>query len=721
MTRRLVAVLAAVLALLMSSYPAAGAAGEPAADRVVIVGIPGLVWTDVSEAGTPDLWSAAAAGSIGALTVRAARSVTCVLDGWVTLGAGNRARFIIPPTPEDAAPEVVPPNTGVPPAEEMLGGCLPQESGVNLGAVVAALEDFPALADDNSYGALPGSLGAAVRCATGVGQGPVLALTRADAQTELIAIPPSDPVGWTAAVSQCPVTVVSMPQLIGAVDRDAALARMDQQLAILRSGLPPETELIVVGSSETGLNNSSLHVAIEVGPGVEPGYLTSASTGRAPFVQLIDVGPTALDRLGIDAPSAMVGQSLQPGQPRPESLTEAIAELVDANVAARAQGALTSRFFLSLVVVTGALCPLGLLALRRRDPRLHSAVRLVTLVVATLPVATFLANGVPWWRAGRPVLLLAILVAAAMSLITVAALAGPWRGRRFGPELLVVAVTFATLAADVLLLGSRLQLSSLLGYNPIVAGRFTGFGNIPFGIYAASALLVTTALIRAAPPPRERLVLAVAAVAVVAIDGGPGLGSDFGGVLALVPAYCVFSIVLLRLRPSPARLGLAGLAGAVVVIGIATLDYLRPAEDQTHLGRFIGQLLDGTASSIVQRKAESNIGIFLHSPLSLLIPVFAATLWWLLRRGGQLHELLAQRELRAGLSAVAVAEVIGLLVNDSGIAVPVAAGWLLVPLALSVAAAHPAAAHPRATDAELQERLTEGVTVNFRDSAGPAD
>ncbi|MGI8693106.1 MAG: hypothetical protein ACR2JK_09440 [Geodermatophilaceae bacterium] len=721
MTRRLVAVLAAVLALLVTSHPAAVAADDPAADRVVIVGIPGLVWTDVTEDGTPELWSAAASGSIGALTVRSARSVTCVLDGWVTLGAGNRARFIIPPAPEDAVPEVVPPDTGVPRAEENLDGCLPQESGVNLSAVVAALEEFPDLVDDNSYGALPGSLGAAVQCATGVGQGPVLALKRAGARTELVAIAPSDAAGWTGLVSQCPVTVVSMPELVAAVDRGAALARLDDQLAMLRSGLPPETELIVVGSSETGLNNSSLHVAIEVGPGVAPGYLTSASTGRAPFVQLIDVAPTALDRLGIDAPSAMVGQPLQPGQPRPESLTEAIAELIDANVAARAQGSLTSTFFLMLVVLTGALCPLCLLALRNGGSKLRVVVRLVTLVVATLPVATFLANLVPWWRAGRPVLLLAILVAAAMSLISVLALAGPWRGRRFAPELVVVTVTFATLAADVLLLGSRLQLNGLLGYNPIVAGRFIGFGNIPFGIYAASALLVTTAVVRAAPARRERVVLVIAAVAVVAVDGAPGLGSDFGGVLALVPAYGVFAIVLLQLRPSAARFGLAGLAGAVVVIGIAALDYLRPQEEQTHLGRFIGQLLDGSASSIVQRKAESNIGILLHSPLSLLIPVFVATLWWLLRRGGQLHGLLAQREWRAGLAAVAVAEVIGLLVNDSGIAVPVAAGWLLVPLALSVAAADRRDADPRVARAVGPDPRTEGVTVNSRESAGPAD
>ena len=727
MRRWLLGSVSAVLALLGASGPAAAATDEATAEHVVIVAVPGLVWADVSQRGTPQLWLAAETGSIGALTVRSARSVTCVLDGWVTLGAGNRARFNLPSEPLSAQPDVVPPDPGVPP-EAVLAGCLPQEeAGMNLTAVVSVLDEFPVVSDD-AYGARPGELGAAVNCATGVGRGPVLALHHAGAQTELLTNPPGSSTGWTRVVSQCPLTVVSMPELIGAVDRDGALTTLDERLGILRGGLPPAAELIIVGSSETGVNTSSLHVAIDVGPGIEPGYLTSASTGRAPYVQLIDVAPTALDRLGLDSPTSMVGQPFQPGQSRPEPLAEAVAALTDANVAARAQGSLTTTFFWWLVVLTAALCLACLLVLRAGTPL--KVARVVALVVATLPVATFLANLVPWWRTATP-MLLAALVAVAMVAISALALAGPWRSRPLGPELVVVTVTLATLAGDVLL-GSRLQLASLLGYNPIVAGRFTGFGNIPFGIFAASALLFSAALVRIAPPARKRIVLVAAAVAAVSVTGAPGLGSDFGGVLALVPAFFVFGLVLLRLRPSPARLGLAGLAGAVVVTGIAMLDYLRPASEQTHLGRFIGQLLDGSARTIVQRKAEANIGILLHSPLSLLIPVFAVTLWLLLRPGGQLHGLLDQREIRAGLSGVAVAGLVGFLVNDSGIAVPVAAGWLFVPLALSAATVGHHPAEPRGTDdsgvdtprdrgSREPDRRIEGVTVNSRDSAGPAD
>ncbi len=711
-TRRTVAVLGAALAFLGTGVPAVAGTGESAIDHVVIVGVPGLGWADVSQSGTPELWSAATDGSIGALSVRAARSVTCVLDGWATLGAGNRARFIGLPPEAPEAPEATD-----------LGGCLSQEAGVDLAAVVAALGESPALGDDNSYGARPGALGAAVDCATGVGTGPVLALQREGARVDVLASLPPDAAGWTGVVARCPVTVVSMPDLIGAVDREAALAGLDERLSILRTGLPPATELILVGSSETGLNGSSLHVAIDVGPGAGPGYLTSASTGRTPYVQLIDVAPTALDRLGIAAPTGMTGQPWQPGQPRPESLAGAIEALIDADIAAREQGSLTSSIFWWLFVLMTALCLASLATLRHGSTGSLTAVRTTALVLATLPAATFLSNLVPWWRADTPAVPAVVLVVA-MSAISLVALAGPWRARRFGPELVVVTVTAATLAADVVLLGSRLQLSSLLGYNPIVAGRFTGFGNIPFGIFAVSVLLVTVAVVRVAGPARERLVVALAGVTSVAVVGAPGLGSDFGGVLSLVPAYAVFALVLLRVRPSPARLGLAVLAGVVVVAGIAVADYLRPASERTHLGRFIGQLLDGSASTIVTRKAGSNLNILLHSPLTLLVPVFALTLWWLLRPGGELRHVLGSREVQAGLSAVAVAGLLGFVVNDSGIAVPVAAGFVLVPLALSAAADHRQATGPPGTGGSrvaAPDRRSEAVTVNSRDSAGPAD
>ncbi|WP_232784499.1 hypothetical protein, partial [Carbonactinospora thermoautotrophica] len=55
---------------------------------VVVVGIAGLRWGDLSAVDTPALWRFVAESSTASLSVRAVRMHTCPLDGWLTLGAG---------------------------------------------------------------------------------------------------------------------------------------------------------------------------------------------------------------------------------------------------------------------------------------------------------------------------------------------------------------------------------------------------------------------------------------------------------------------------------------------------------------------------------------------------------------------------------------------------------------------------------------------------------
>ena len=84
---------------------------DATADRVLVVGVPGLTWDDVDPEATPELWDLAGESAIGALSVRAARSTTCLLDGWATLGAGNRARV---PGPDEGLPPVPLPTVPLP-------------------------------------------------------------------------------------------------------------------------------------------------------------------------------------------------------------------------------------------------------------------------------------------------------------------------------------------------------------------------------------------------------------------------------------------------------------------------------------------------------------------------------------------------------------------------------------------------------------------------------
>ncbi|MEI4271100.1 hypothetical protein TEK04_05150 [Klenkia sp. LSe6-5] len=748
-TRRVVAAALALLALVLGLTDPARAAQGPVADRVVVLGVPGLTWSDVDPVATPALWDLAGQSAIGSLSVRAARSTTCVLDGWATLGAGNRARWAgrvdpLPPVPlpeeqtgGDGAAAEPPGLFDSPPEDTSLSYCGLQEQVAAVGladpqAAVAQIAVDPAT---ERFGAEPAALADAVGCAVTTGRAATVAAAGPDTLLTALDALPADPVATADLLEDCPLSLVSLDPLVDAgtpgasetdtgtdpTSRPVALDEVDRTVGGLQSvlgGLPGRTLLLVVGVSEVNDGRPQLHVAMAAGAGLDGGWLSSASTGRAPFVQLIDVAPTALAALGVDQPASMNGQPMTAVGGRP-GLSAAVEELQQANSRAVVHYRSTGDFFWALVLTVAVVVGLGLLTVggwrapratpqRLRDwwarhcptastrDRLRRVLRPVCLVAASVPVASYLASLVPWQDSSSPRVALAASVVGATLLVTLVAVLGPWRRHRLGPALAVLVVTAAVPVIDVLT-GSHLELDGLLGYDAIVAGRFTGFGNLTFGLMPVAALLLSAALAtwvgRRAPGDGRRramVTVLVVGVVVVVLVGAPGLGRDFGGVLGAVPGFLLLAMFLGGVRVTVVRL-VAVLGVAVVAVGaVAVLDWTKPPSERSHLGRFVAQLADGQAWTVISRKAEANIGILLSSPLAWTLAVAAVAAVWLLRPGGPLRSTPTHRAgglpardvavLRAALTSVALALVVSTVVNDSGVAIPATAATLLLPL-----------------------------------------
>jgi len=366
-------------------------------------------------------------------------------------------------------------------------------------------------------------------------------------------------------------------------------------------------------------------------------------------------------------PAAMIGEPW-----RSTGAAPSVTGLRDEDRKSDGQRSVTVPFF---VVLVGSqlLAAGGGLLLRR-----WQVVELVSLAGTTAAGASYLANLVPWWRAGSPLVAMLAVTAVLTAVLTSITLLGSGRLARAG---LACGLTAAVLVVDVLT-GSHLQMSSVAGYSPVVAGRFAGLGNVAFGILAAAALL-------AAASTRSATVAALTAVVVV-IDGAPMWGSDVGGVLALVPAYVLLVLLLAGRTVNVARLAVAVAVGALVVTAFGVADYARPADQQTHLGRFVGQVLDGTAGGVIRRKAEANLALLFHSPVTALLPLVVAFLGVLfLRPPAALRVVFARSPAwRAGLLAVCAASGLGFLLNDSGAAVPALAIVVALPATLAVLARH---------------------------------
>ena len=676
-------------AMLMLLVPASSAAQAPDVARpagqtlealpasVVIVGMPGLRWSDVTPDTTPNLWAMLDESAIGQMSTRSARSRTCPVDGWVQLGTGNRARYPVIDEPVEGKCQSVPAMT------------IGDDGGAHVDRWDAVVADNDSLA----YNAVPGLLGQTLGDTLGIdtgctaASGPGSALGAADTDGWVDQWTPEPIMLTPQAVQACPLLVVGLDEP-SAERRLGELAAFDEVVGAIDRMRPPQSLMMVLGISDLADERAQLHVALAQGPGYSGGLLVSASTRRAPFVQLSDVAPTVLDYLGVAIPDDMPYQPMRAVSAN--GVDDRVGWFRELAQQADVQGKLTPPFF-GVLVLLQAVLYLGAFLILRRHPRgrtrsrVLSFTHVVAVAAAAGPAATYLANVLPWWNAIKPVPALLAAISLAGAILTAIAFAGPWRRHPFGPAGAVAAATAIVLLIDVAA-GAPLQLASLAGYSPIVAGRFVGFGNLAFAIFGAAALLGTAALVSGRSPRTSGIVVAVVGVLAVVLDGAPSLGSDFGGVLALVPAFGTLGILATGRRMSWTRLAALFGAGVVIVSVIAFLDYLRPAADRSHLGRFVGSMMSGDAAAIVQRKLEANLSLLTTSVLTLMVPLVLVFLAFLVRRPSGLLPWTFVRvpTLRSGLLAVLVLGVVGALVNDSGVAIPAMAATVAIPVAVAV-------------------------------------
>ena len=706
-----------VAGVLVGALLTAGAAdaADPGQGRVVVVGVAGLRWADVSPEATPALWSLAQHAAIGTVAARSVRSSACPADGWLAISAGARAA--------DAA--------GATEAE-----CRTL-SDPGLGAPVPGWSDYLAAVRDQSYDARLGTLGSALR-ASGVsasGFGPGAAIALADPAGALVGDHhpvPTDP----AALRDELVGAMSSSRLVvidGGVVRDGsgspdsragAVAAIESRVAavlaaldVARSSAGLDPTFLLVSLADSG-TTPQLQLAAALGPPADAAagrfddaLLAAGSTRQPAMLQVTDIAPTIVTALGLppDADGgAFVGAPIR-ADGSGGSTAERLDLVLDTARHASAAGPVVTPFFGWLFGLLGLLIVVVVAGLARRSferPGALRALRIVGVAFAATPVASLLANAVPWWRSGRPGLALAALVLAGVAVIGALALVPRSRRRPLGPTTVVAAITTVVIAADVVA-GAHLQVSAAMGVQPLVAGRFYGFNNSAFAMFAASSLLLAAALanplVRNGRRGQAAALVGVIGLVATVLDGAPGIGSDFGGPTALFSAFAVLALLAAGIRLTWARVLGVLLAGGAIVGVFAFVDWLRPAASRTHLGRFVQTAIDGGVWPVARRKLGQSLGPVFGSWSGLL--AFAAViligvgLWQAWRRsaraadGGVLTKLAGDEGaaalrtelpmLRPVVLALAIALGIGFLVNDSGIAIPAIGIAVALPLLLA--------------------------------------
>jgi hypothetical protein len=682
MLRRLVPVLltAAVVVSAVAALVVRPAVGAPqrTADYVVLAGVGGLRWEDVSPQTTPTLWKMAERGSIGSLAVRSAQQPTCPVDGWLTLGAGNYAAWDGKPVSGDCS-------AGQVTIEQ------PDGIGANLPGQQTAVRYNK---EQQPWGTIPGALAESVRCTAAIGPGAAVAAARPFGRVDRYA--PTLPANPAELLASCVLSIVDLGTVSGddPAVRAAAAQRADAALARVLAARPDRSLVVVAGISDTD-QTSRLHVAVADGPGFSGGWLTSSTTGRDGYVQLIDLAPTALAAVGRPMPDRLFqGQAATSVPGRPSDLATAIAQPADADREAGAQQRVASWFF-GLLAVFQCLLAIAVLPLLRRarrhagpvgpDPvsRRVVAVVEVLLIAAALAIpAALVADVVPWWRADRGGFYFGLVTVLVLGLATAAVRLARIYQRTLGPMGSVAGLAALVVGVDVVT-GARLQLNGVAGYSALEGSRYAGLGTVGLGVFIAGTLLTAGCLAQQVRRSwRPAIVVLVGGIGVVVI-GSPYLGADSVGAIALTAGVSIAAAMSTGGWLTLGRLAWATIAGLAVTIGFAVLDMRQPAGQQGSLGRFLGAVGDGTSGVSVHRSGTANADALVGSPLTVLAIVGAVLVWFaLLRPWGGLKRLFGiYPAIRAGMAGIAVAALIGGLLGGSALDVAGAAAALAVPLA----------------------------------------
>lgn len=707
--RRLLVAITAIASILGVVSPAGA---QPSCRRAVVFTLPGVTWDEIDEVSPPNVLRVIDEGATGSMSVRTNSSRTSYASGFATIGAGSRV------------------DGGV-----TTGGTLSADTGTrgfDAAVRAAGLPELHRVADEDGYNAVPGALGEAIGELTSVAIGnaetfyppsvvegferwPMLAAMDADGIVDLAAVDNTvltveddrvrtDPGAVAAATVEaidesCGLIVIDHGDLTRSelragpagpdpLERRSALLAADRLLEVILGAIDNgDRDLLMLVSPTSPLHDEEVHfgVAIVRGPGFSAGsLLSSASTRREGIVTLPDVAPTILAHLGLDRHPAMLGRAFSTIDTQRDRVAMALEDDREATFVDRVRPPITTIFVAAQAVIY--LLIAWVLHRSERKGRSGGGIQwpeTAALAVVTFPACTYLAGAVsqhglgPWGHAG-------LLIALDLAVLTAVSLGFKHPLDRL---LALTGFTCAVLLIDVMT-GGSLQVNTVFSYSPLVAGRFSGFGNTAFSVLGAATIVTGSLIVQRGGRSRRSIGAAAALFAIVVIaDGAPMWGSDVGGILALVPAFGITLFFLAGRRPT-LRVVLLCVGATLAVLGLfLALDLARPADEQTHLGRLFEDIRTRGGDvflDTVGRKIGTNLRVFTSTIWTYFVPPALAFMAWLLLRPKDRWAQLATRypTLRAGLVGGLILSVLGFAVNDSGIVVPSMILSYLVPVAL---------------------------------------
>ncbi len=452
-----------------------------------------------------------------------------------------------------------------------------------------------------------------------------------------------------------------------------AIKSCDGLIGSIKSELNLNKDQIYIISPVSPRIKEQLTVFVGNGKGIKAGYATSGITRREGIISLADIAPSILDFYHIEIPNTMIATLLNY---KPSSDT--VAEKKDMLISVNEHGLLRDSSF---VYVAGSFILIVFLSIvfsiisYKKIPKLRRFTKYLLYASISMPTITFLIA--PFMMMlEKPVY---IYIVFAFLTVFSSMLAYHF-AKKYKSQMVILVISTITLAVQLLdiITGGNLQLNSYFGYSTVVAGRFAGFGNLAFSIVAISSVVIV-AMVKQLAKSKQilnkrwvNIFLLSILMFVLIMDGLPYLGSDVGGVLALTPMVFTVGLMLFNKRIDYKTIFISGFITIITLSIFSLFDLSRPLSERTHLGRFIEVLINGEGKTIIERKILSNIEILSNSLIATLVIFITIYIIFLFLKPERFIKkmIIENPAYRYIVYPGLIVGILGMLLNDSGVAIP---------------------------------------------------
>lgn len=465
--------------------------------------------------------------------------------------------------------------------------------------------------------------------------------------------------------------------------KQKALIRSDELIGKIIENIDLEKDLLIIASITPSIEmiqrGNNLTPIIIAGKNYDKGMLISTTTRRNGLITNIDIPSAIASFFNINAHPTVMGGRLS-------SITSdnplEVKHLESKSLSNYIYRPIIIKTYIGfqIVIFLSALC--FLLIKKNPFPKLVGILKSLMPVIASVPLALLLISPL------SPSTLY-IFIIYLFLIITVITIIAHIPIKKDDTFIMINALTFLFIIFDVIA-GSPLMKTSVLGYCPIIGGRFYGIGNEYMGILIGSLITGSTLFIdryKTEDNTIPLLITAVFYILTVYVMASPALGANVGGTITAALALFFTYLKISGKKITVKELVCGAILTTCIILLLVYFDITRVENTQSHVGKTIELIKNNgifVIKDTIQRKLSANIRIFKYTIWTRILVVFVITFATIFYKPSDyLKNLIKKYPYTVmGWSGCLIASLAALVFNDSGVAP--AASCLIFPGSLAV-------------------------------------